>query len=117
MSKAHYHDPIVPPVSMSGASKRLDALSFALGAADRIVRAPANLALAERAARESIVLLKNEQGLLPLRKEALKRIFYGSLTPIPAVLDEQYRAKEPLPESASVPLADYRMLYAIGDQD
>jgi len=36
MSKAHYHDPIVPPVSTSGASKRLDALSFALGAADRI---------------------------------------------------------------------------------
>lgn len=43
-------------------------------AADKIVRAPASLALAARAARESIVLLKNEGGALPLKKEALKKV-------------------------------------------
>ncbi len=43
-------------------------------AADKIVRAPASLALADRAARESIVLLKNEGGALPLQKSALKKI-------------------------------------------
>ena len=43
-------------------------------AADQIVRAPASLALADRAARESIVLLKNEQELLPLKQDALKKI-------------------------------------------
>ena len=41
--------------------------------ADQIVRAPASLALAERAARESIILLKNENNTLPLSKK-LKRI-------------------------------------------
>jgi beta-glucosidase len=43
-------------------------------AADQIVRAPAHLAMADRAARESIVLLKNEHGALPLQRAALKRI-------------------------------------------
>jgi beta-glucosidase len=43
-------------------------------AAEKIVRAPASLALAARAARESIVLLKNEGGALPLKPAALKTI-------------------------------------------
>ena len=43
-------------------------------AADKIVRSPASLALAERAARESIVLLKNADGALPLKKDAVKKI-------------------------------------------
>jgi beta-glucosidase len=38
-------------------------------AADRVVRAPAHLALALRASRESLVLLKNDGGLLPLSKD------------------------------------------------
>lgn len=42
-------------------------------AADRIVRAPEHLAAADRAAHESIVLLKSEGGALPLRKD-LKRV-------------------------------------------
>lgn len=37
--------------------------------ADRVVRSPKHLEVAERAARESIVLLKNEGNLLPLRKD------------------------------------------------
>jgi beta-glucosidase len=43
-------------------------------AADHIVRAPASLALAARAARESIVLLKNENDFLPLKRDAVKKI-------------------------------------------
>ena len=41
--------------------------------ADLVVRAPAHLALAQQAAHESIVLLKNANALLPLRRD-LKRI-------------------------------------------
>lgn len=42
-------------------------------AADRIVRAPEHLAVAERAGHESLILLKNEAGALPLSK-GLKRV-------------------------------------------
>ena len=48
-------------------------------AADRIVRAPEHLAVAARAARESIVLLKNEGGLLPLRKDLRTILVAGPL--------------------------------------
>ncbi len=41
---------------------------------DRIVRAPEHLALAAKAARQAIVLLKNENNALPLKKDALKRV-------------------------------------------
>ena len=48
-------------------------------AADRIVRAPEHLAAAARAARESIVLLKNDGGLLPLRKDLRTILVAGPL--------------------------------------
>jgi len=47
--------------------------------ADRVVRAPAHLALAQRAARESIVLLRNEGALLPLRRDLRKILVTGPL--------------------------------------
>ena len=43
-------------------------------ATDKIVRAPAHLAVADRAAHESIVLLKKAAGILPLKKDGLKKI-------------------------------------------
>ena len=48
-------------------------------AAERIVRAPAHLALAARAGRESIILLKNEGNLLPLRKDVRRVLVAGPL--------------------------------------
>ncbi len=43
-------------------------------ATDRLVRSPAHLAVAARAARESIVLLRNEGNLLPLAKDRLHTV-------------------------------------------
>lgn len=43
-------------------------------AVDSVVRTPEALAAGERAARESIVLLKNENAALPLNRTALKKI-------------------------------------------
>jgi beta-glucosidase len=60
-------------------------------AADKIVRAPAHLALADRAARESIVLLKNAAGALPLKKEGLKNILVaGPLANDPHAWSSRY---------------------------
>jgi beta-glucosidase len=42
--------------------------------ADRIVRAPGHLAVASRAVRESLVLLKNENRALPLQREKLRKV-------------------------------------------
>jgi beta-glucosidase len=48
-------------------------------AADRIVRAQPHMELAARAAREAIVLLKNDGDLLPLRKDVKRILVAGPL--------------------------------------
>lgn len=52
-------------------------------AADRIVRSRAHLAVADRAAHESIVLLKNEPALLPLSRNLRKVLVAGPLADDP----------------------------------
>ncbi|MGI9176476.1 MAG: glycoside hydrolase family 3 C-terminal domain-containing protein [Pirellulales bacterium] len=47
--------------------------------ADATIRTPAHLAVAERAARESIVLLRNESAVLPLRKDLRTLAVIGPL--------------------------------------
>jgi beta-glucosidase len=47
--------------------------------ADQVVRSPAHMAAAARAARESLVLLKNEGNALPLRKDLKKVLVAGPL--------------------------------------
>jgi beta-glucosidase len=49
------------------------------GDADKIVRASEHLAIAARAARESIILLKNEGNVLPLKKDLRKVLVAGPL--------------------------------------
>ncbi len=48
-------------------------------AADRLVRSPEHMQAATRAARESIVLLKNQAGALPLRKDLRRVLMTGPL--------------------------------------
>lgn len=43
-------------------------------AAERVVLCPAHIALAEKAAEKSLVLLKNEKGFLPLNRREITRI-------------------------------------------
>jgi beta-glucosidase len=52
-------------------------------AADRVVRAEKHVAVSERAARESIVLLKNEGGMLPLTKDLKRVLVTGPLADNP----------------------------------
>jgi beta-glucosidase len=59
-------------------------------AAERIVRAPEHLAVAARAARESIVLLKNEGGLLPLRQDLRTVLVAGPLADDPDAWRSRY---------------------------
>lgn len=47
--------------------------------ADKIVRAPENVKVASQAARESIILLKNDGNLLPLKKDVRKVLVAGPL--------------------------------------
>ena len=52
-------------------------------AADRIVRSPDHVAVAHRAERESVILLKNEGSLLPLRKDIGRILVTGPLADDP----------------------------------
>ncbi|MEY4386522.1 MAG: hypothetical protein RLY20_1805 [Verrucomicrobiota bacterium] len=57
---------------------------------EKIVRAPSHLALAERAARESIALLKNEQNLLPLSRDIKRLALIGPLADNPDAWRSRY---------------------------
>ncbi|HVT74084.1 MAG TPA: glycoside hydrolase family 3 N-terminal domain-containing protein [Lacunisphaera sp.] len=59
-------------------------------AAGRVVRAPDALAAAARAARESIVLLKNDAHALPLRKDLAKVLVTGPLADNPGAWWSRY---------------------------
>lgn len=60
-------------------------------AATQVVRAPAHLDVAHRAARESIVLLKNDASTLPLDRAKLKRVLVtGPLADNPGALWSRY---------------------------
>lgn len=64
-------------------------------ATDKIVRAQASLELAHRAAREAIVLLKNEKDFLPLKKDAVKKILVaGPLADDPHAFWSRYAPQQ-----------------------
>ncbi len=58
--------------------------------ADRVVRAPEHMAAAERAAHQSIVLLRNEGGALPLTKHLRRVLVTGPLADNPAGWRSRY---------------------------
>lgn len=63
-------------------------------AAEQIVRAPAHLAVAHRASRESIILLRNERSTLPLDRAKLKRVLVaGPLADDPHAWWSRYGAQ------------------------
>jgi beta-glucosidase len=59
-------------------------------AADALVRTPESMAAAGRAARESIVLLRNEGGILPLRSGLRRVLVTGPLADNPAAWPNRY---------------------------
>jgi beta-glucosidase len=63
-------------------------------AADRLVRASEHVATAERAAHESIVLLKNEGGMLPLQKDLKRVLVTGPLANNPDGWRSRYGAQK-----------------------
>ena len=79
------HDGVVPMALLDRSVARVLRVKFLAGmfdhpyvdatAADRIVRSPENLALALAAAQKSMVLLKNEKQILPLKKSGTISVF------------------------------------------
>lgn len=60
------------------------------GDVDQVVRAPAHLAASLRAAHESIVLLKNDDGALPLRRQLTRVLVAGPLADDPRAWWSRY---------------------------
>jgi beta-glucosidase len=63
--------------------------------ADRILRDPAHLALALRASRESLVLLKNDGNVLPLRKDLPKVLVVGPNAASTSFANNRYGPYDP----------------------
>ncbi len=63
--------------------------------ADRIVRAPEHLALALRASRESLVLLKNDGGVLPLRRDLRSVLVVGPNAASTSFANNRYGPYDP----------------------
>ena len=79
--------------------------------ADRTVRAPAHLALAARAARESIVLLRNDGHLLPLRRDVKRVLVAGPLADNPHAWWSRYGPQQ---LTFTTPLAGIRAVLGTG---
>jgi beta-glucosidase len=122
---------LIAPETIDRAVKRLFTARFRLGMFDppeqvpfaqipgEVLNSPAHRALALRAARESIVLLKNEGGLLPLPKDLRTIAVIGPNADDPGVLVGNYNGT---PAQTSTPLAGIRqkvspqtiVYYAVG---
>jgi beta-glucosidase len=70
--------------------------------ADRVLRAPAHLALALRASRESLVLLKNDGNVLPLRKDLGRVLVVGPNAASTSYANNRYGPYAP----PTVPIVD-----------
>ena len=81
--------------------------------ADRVVRAPAHLALASQVAHESIILLKNEGALLPLRRDLKRVLVAGPLADDPHAWWSRYG---PQHLDFVTPLAGLRTLLGTGTE-
>jgi beta-glucosidase len=79
--------------------------------ANAVVRAPEHLDAAQRAARESLVLLKNETGLLPLSRQIRSMLVTGPFSDNTTFADNRYGPHQPAAISI---LAALRHL--VGDQ-
>jgi beta-glucosidase len=63
--------------------------------ADKVVRAPEHLEMARRAAREALVLLKNDGNLLPLSKQIRSILVTGPLADDTTYADNRYGPHKP----------------------
>lgn len=124
-------DGLITEAEIDVSLKRLMTARFRLGMFDppemvpytripiSVVNAPAHRELARRAARESIVLLKNERNTLPLRKDIKTIAVIGPNADAPEVLLGNYNGQ---PIQSVTPLAGIKaqvgastkVLYALG---
>ena len=63
--------------------------------ADSVVRSPEHLEAARRAARESLVLLKNDQGLLPFNRQMKSMLVTGPFSDDTTFADNRYGPHKP----------------------